>query len=152
MYYRGGGAPSLCPAAAENVLLEEGGRHGYLLEPANPLLISTSGGLPSAEDATLPGLPTSPLKTRRTLAAPRKDLFLPPLGQVLLHLGASVEAAEVNGYTALTLAVFSDRSSAVELLVERGAQLDVRDSHGRTALHHAAEHSSLHCVNVLVSR
>ena len=78
MYYRGGGAPSLCPAAAENVLLEEGGRHGYLLEPANPLLRSTSGGLPSAEDATLPGLPTSPLKTRRTLAAPRKELFPPP--------------------------------------------------------------------------
>src|SRR4029453_1418494 len=51
-----------------------------------------------------------------------------------LELGADVNAANSMGLTALLGAVNRGSNDIIELLVKRGARLDVKDKEGRTAL------------------
>lgn len=58
--------------------------------------------------------------------------------------------AAQHGQTALMLAVSHGRLDMVELLVEAGAEVDVRDEDGSTALMCAAEHGHLEIVKQLM--
>jgi ankyrin repeat protein len=51
-----------------------------------------------------------------------------------LELGADVNASNSMGLTALLGAVNRGSNDIIELLVKRGARLDVKDKEGRTAL------------------
>ncbi|KAF8071205.1 TANC1 [Scenedesmus sp. PABB004] len=72
--------------------------------------------------------------------------------KALVDCGADPEATDDNGYTALMVAVFSDRSSAAEALVEGGAAVDTADRAGRTALSYAAMYGSTDCIYLLAAR
>ena len=54
--------------------------------------------------------------------------------ELCLELGADVNAVDKNGETALHGAAFRGANSIVELLVDRGARLDVRNKEGWTPL------------------
>lgn len=72
--------------------------------------------------------------------------------KALVDCGADPEATDDNGYTALMVAVFSDRSSAAEALVDGGACVDTQDRAGRTALSYAAMYGSTDCIYLLAAR
>ncbi|WIA12109.1 hypothetical protein OEZ85_012183 [Tetradesmus obliquus] len=72
--------------------------------------------------------------------------------KALVDCGAEPEATDDNGYTALMVAVFSDRSSAAEALVDGGAAVDAQDRAGRTALSYAAMYGSTDCIYLLAAR
>jgi ankyrin repeat protein len=50
----------------------------------------------------------------------------------------AINQVDEDSYTALTMAAFKGQATVVELLLERGAQLDMRDSSGKTPLMCAA--------------
>lgn len=59
--------------------------------------------------------------------------------QTLLDLGADINFACHNSYTALQYAILWEHSSEIiEILLESGANTEIRSSDGLTALHHAA--------------
>ncbi|MGB0525180.1 MAG: CHAT domain-containing protein [Flammeovirgaceae bacterium] len=61
-----------------------------------------------------------------------------------------LEAKGVGGNTALHLAVTSDSSRSITLLLEAGANLETPDTQGRTALHLAADHDNPEIVQLLI--
>ncbi len=64
----------------------------------------------------------------------------PDVIRFLLEHGASIDGRDIdNGATALMLAASLDRSAAVAVLIERGADPGLRDHTGRTALDRAQE-------------
>ena len=70
--------------------------------------------------------------------------------QSLIQNGTSVNAANLNGTTALMVAAFRDHRDMIELLLEKGALVDQPDKDGQTALHQAVVHSKLAAVALLV--
>jgi ankyrin repeat protein len=56
------------------------------------------------------------------------------IAQVVLELGGDVNAADTSGNTALHLAVAKGLNRVIELLAAKGAQLDVKNKRGQTAL------------------
>merc|ERR1711978_84407 len=73
------------------------------------------------------------------------------VGRVLLDKGADVNAAPVPSSrdTALTLAAASGHYRFVELLLSRGARIDVRNKKGHPALWLAANGGHLDVVQLL---
>ena len=65
--------------------------------------------------------------------------------QLLLDGGAAVDATTDEGASALQLAAGSGQLEKSQLLLEHGASPDLRDTKGRTPLHHAA--TALACVS-----
>lgn len=72
-------------------------------------------------DSDFPEVPTSEADVLATLGA-------------LLDAGADVNALDANGSTAVHPVASSGWTSAIALLAERGARLDVRNKNGRTPL------------------
>ena len=71
----------------------------------------------------------------------------------LLENGADIDAEDdVGGSTALSYAAWFGREKTVRLLLDRGANVDLRDRSGRTALHWAAHSGYLDIVTDLVER
>ena len=63
--------------------------------------------------------------------------------ELLLDYGASLNAAVAgNGYTALHKAASSDLTAAANVLIERGADINMQSTHGLTPLHMAASAGS----------
>jgi len=65
-----------------------------------------------------------------------------PLVELLLDLGARLEAADDRGWTPLMCAASQGMHSIVKILIDRGAKLDAQDKDGYTALVHAFEINS----------
>ena len=57
--------------------------------------------------------------------------------QYLLEAGADVNLPSKNGWTPLMKAAFFGHDKIVQTLLEAGAEVRVRDMHGRTAADHA---------------
>lgn len=70
----------------------------------------------------------------------------------LFAAGDVNERAKGNGQTALMLAVSNDKLSMAEMLLENGADVNVRDDDGSTALMCAAEHGHMDAVKLLLKQ
>ena len=69
--------------------------------------------------------------------------------RAVIEHGADVKAGDVNRYTALHAAAFSNSAAAIDLLVEAGASIHARNNNGDTPLHPAAcalSHEALLCL------
>jgi hypothetical protein len=55
----------------------------------------------------------------------------------LLERDAGIDAQDMDGNTPLMLAVMSADTAAVELLLEKGADVSIQNRDGKTALRHA---------------
>lgn len=71
--------------------------------------------------------------------------------RVLVSAGASLEAKDQHGCTALLLAAVRGRAAAAEVLLAAGADADATDAHGGTALHFAAFLGHLAVAKALVT-
>lgn len=73
---------------------------------------------------------------------------------LLIDKGASLNATDKDGATALMRAADNDRLVHIKTLVERGAALDSKDNNGRNVLHYAAAgwRASTATVNYLLDR
>lgn len=71
--------------------------------------------------------------------------------QALLKVGARINAADEEGWTALMWATLADEPEAVRLLLERGADANVRDNLGRNALYWAAMEGNTEIMEVLLA-
>src|SRR5579885_2301457 len=60
------------------------------------------------------------------------------------------DEVEAYGRTPLIYAAMNDNADIAQMLVSRGARLDLRDKLGKTALHWAAERDSLKVMRVLL--
>ena len=66
----------------------------------------------------------------------------------LLKKGASVEARDNNGRTALAIAVMKDFTNLTQTLLATGANIEARDNNGNTALMYAANGGDLNAVGL----
>ncbi len=72
--------------------------------------------------------------------------------KLLLDLGADPDAgASVNGLTPLMAASMKGHVAVMELLIQRGADVNIRAMFGQTALHIAAEFGTPETVKVLLA-
>lgn len=85
------------------------------------------------------------------LAAIKSDTHRAVIAR-LFSLGDVNTRASQHGQTALMLAVSHGRLDMVKLLVEAGADVNVRDEDGSTALMCAAEHGSMEIVKYLMAQ
>lgn len=69
-----------------------------------------------------------------------------------LESGASLEAKNERGSTALIVAAYSGKADAVEYLCARGANVNAQDNNGATALIHAAYYDLYDVAEVLVTK
>jgi len=98
--------------------------------------------------------PTSPLSTRRSGSAVWKQSLLTAvkhdnmsvMSDLLLH-GASSLPCDANGNTPLHVAV---SGSAIEILVQNGADVNMMNKQGDTPLHSQARAGRLVCVSALL--
>jgi ankyrin repeat protein len=74
------------------------------------------------------------------------------LAEHLLDIGASLQARDRLGFTALSRAAASGQAELVALFLDRGAAIDGRSIDGSTALYEAAEAGRLPIVRQLVER
>ena len=58
--------------------------------------------------------------------------------RVLMAAGASVDASDEQGKTAVQYAAYSGHASVLQMLLEGGASINATDREGATALHVAA--------------
>jgi ankyrin repeat protein len=71
--------------------------------------------------------------------------------RTLLHLGAKADAVDQQGTTPLMECVLNDSPTAVSLLLAKGADYDLRDHFGRSALRKAAMFDRMKIGRLLVS-
>lgn len=91
------------------------------------------------------------------------DLRLGPLHRIIVGLSGvdfqmqmDLEPSRINdcdwmGVTPLMWAAIRSSHTYINLLLSRGARIDLTDSEGRTALHHAVRAGSLECVRALLN-
>ncbi|KAF4133070.1 Ankyrin repeats domain-containing protein [Phytophthora infestans] len=72
--------------------------------------------------------------------------------ELLLRFGATVNARNQEGSTALHYAGNGDALVVAKYLLENGADIDAQDQFGKTPLHHSIREGSLLVVYLLVSR
>jgi ankyrin repeat protein len=70
--------------------------------------------------------------------------------EALLDKGASVDAKEGQGWTALMWASFSNHVGVTQVLLDAGAEVDAHDANGKTALHWAAERGHEGIIRALI--
>ncbi|MBT6153778.1 MAG: hypothetical protein HOK71_10230 [Planctomycetaceae bacterium] len=86
-------------------------------------------------------------------AASRKHFSLEEVKQFLDDDPGCVNMRNEDGYTALHAAASYDREELVDLLISRGAdvELKVADEYGGTALHRATDNDSVSIIDVLMA-
>ena len=67
----------------------------------------------------------------------------------LIKAGANLDAQDINGNTALHLAVLDNNSNIIIKLLKEGADVNAKDINGSTALHLAAKSGHIEAVNKL---
>ncbi|KAG0478779.1 hypothetical protein HPP92_013498 [Vanilla planifolia] len=70
--------------------------------------------------------------------------------KVLLEKGATLDARDEEGYTALHCAAEAGQAEAVDVLVKRGAEIEARIAKGRTSMEIAASLGYAGIVRILV--
>ncbi|KAE8421609.1 ankyrin repeat-containing domain protein [Aspergillus pseudocaelatus] len=76
-----------------------------------------------------------------------------PVVEILLRHGADLNSvSSLRGWTALHVVSFIGHMEAVKLLLEKGADITVRDHEGRTPLHLAMDKGHLEVVKLLLER
>jgi ankyrin repeat protein len=75
-----------------------------------------------------------------------------PKLRILLDQGASINAKNKEGETALMVAALEGRTDMVRFLIDRGADLNARDVVGATPLLYAALGGSLDTIQLLVEK
>jgi Ankyrin repeats (3 copies) len=68
----------------------------------------------------------------------------------LIHRGADLEAADVDGYTALMYACNGGKIRSAELLLDAGADVNARDNEKSTPIMFAAQHGQTDIVQRLI--
>jgi ankyrin repeat protein len=68
---------------------------------------------------------------------------------LLERKGVNIEFPDEDGLTALTCAAFSGNKRAVQLLIEKGADVSARDRLGLTALGYVTERSNYKTAKLL---
>lgn len=69
--------------------------------------------------------------------------------KALLDLNAAIDDSNVDGETPLLLAIRYNKCSVVELFMDTGCNVNLRDNNGACVLETAARFSSKDCVKVL---
>ncbi len=69
----------------------------------------------------------------------------------LLEAGADIEKKDKYGWTPFIISAWNNKLSMVELLASKGAQIDVSDINGDTALHHTCKAGKLEITKLLCS-
>lgn len=155
--------------------IEEAVRKGIIqdvrLTPTRSTFLPMVGGDPSASTNVMPSAASMAIQNAideediekiKTLLDSNKDrydldglllyiidhvneLILQSMCQVLLDMGADVNATDKDGNTALILATTRGDEPTVQLLLEKGANVNARDKYNSTALIFAAinEHESI---------
>jgi uncharacterized protein len=90
--------------------------------------------------------------TGRTPLMDAAECGFPGVVRALLAHRAKVDARDVSGCSALTLAAMSDRAQIVRMLLDERAQVDLKDGQERTALMHAVELGHTAVVRALLER
>lgn len=89
----------------------------------------------------------------RDIGKPHDTVFKPPAPplamKILLDEKANIDAVDNDGNTALHQAVMMEASTAVELLVSRGARRDLRNNERKTALDLAVERRQTEIASAL---
>ncbi len=67
-----------------------------------------------------------------------------------LDKGINVNARDINGRTALMIAVYDESKDIVEMLINAGADVNAHDKYGLTSLHWAAEKGHTNIVEMLI--
>ena len=75
----------------------------------------------------------------------------PSIANLLLQAGATVDAVDDDGWTALHVAAQGGYLSIVNLLLQAGATVDAVGDGGRTALHFAAYAGKIQVVEALLN-
>ncbi|KAE8358042.1 ankyrin repeat-containing domain protein [Aspergillus caelatus] len=76
-----------------------------------------------------------------------------PVVEIILRHGADLNSvSSLRGWTALHVVSFIGHMEAVKLLLEKGADITVRDHEGRTPLHLAMDKGHLEVVKLLLER
>ena len=73
------------------------------------------------------------------------------LVNILLKLGADVNAKDLNGYNALHLAAFNGHLEQVALLINSGIDVNEQDNQGWTALHFAVLDNNTQLAKLLIA-
>jgi len=81
----------------------------------------------------------------------RKDNVVELIGELLLNAGCDVNAADNKGRTPLMYAAIFERPSVVNLLLKRGANINVKDHDGLSALDWAKKSGNIEILRPLYS-
>ena len=103
-----------------------------------PLMLATEEGRQSAVDFLLTSGADVNLKNSDGLSALHFACEQPKCMPTLLAHGSEIDARDSEGATALQRAVWEVNISAVRILIENGANLNIRDEEGLAPLHFAA--------------
>ncbi len=68
----------------------------------------------------------------------------------LINSGTNIDARNKLGYSALHLAVKSDKKQILEILIENGANVDIEDDFGITTLHYSVLHNKHELMETLL--
>ena len=102
---------------------------------------------PIPKDAILPGLNTYALRTAAEFG--QKELVISLLENHRPDIDAVYEA---TGMTALHFAVRTNQLGVVQILIDRGANVNTTDGLGRTALHYCVRTREVGCLQLLLER
>lgn len=86
----------------------------------------------------------------------------PEIAKKLIEVGVNIDAqADFKSYmenmyleniTALILAIFNDNTPKAEVLINSGANVNIKDRYGRTALYYAKRNNNTKIVQMLIEK
>ncbi|MEI0563860.1 ankyrin repeat domain-containing protein [Brachyspira pulli] len=86
----------------------------------------------------------------------------PEIAKKLIEVGVNIDAqADFKSYmenmyleniTALILAIFNDNTAKAEVLINSGANVNIKDRYGRTALYYAKRNNNTKIVQMLIEK